>query len=136
MNKLKPVFPVLHFTVFAYTVWIMFSNYAFGASPPVTDGVIGQDNKAWMIGLINAYAFMLCVYVVVYYARLEILEHEHVLELPSNKLLRIIEFIIRFALVGVVALKIVSYHSLDDLFLFSFVLCLLLSERWTPNLGQ
>ncbi len=121
MNKLKPAFPAFYLAVFAYTVWVMFSNYAFGDSPPVVDGVVGEENKAWIIGLINVYAGLLCVYVIVYYARLEILEHEQVLSVPPNMFLRIVEFIIRFALVGVVALKILSYHALNDLFYLLFV---------------
>lgn len=105
----------------------MFCNYAFGEIPPVVEGVVGDPNKNWILGIINFYAFMLCLYVVVYYARLEMLEHDKNISLPQNKIVRFFEFVIRFALLGIVALKILSYSALDDLFLFSFVLCLLLS---------
>lgn len=125
--KVKPAFPLFYLTVFTYTVASMFYGYYHAAPPPALDGVIGQANRGWVQALVNFYAFMICIYIVIYYARIEILEHGHEMAASNKKVVRVIEFALRLMTIGVVALKIISYHALEDLFVFSAILCGLLS---------
>jgi len=127
LSKLKPVFPALYLCIFIYTVFNMYFGYVAGETPPIVNGVIGESNKAAVLWVTYVFAFFLCFYDVLYYARIEVFEHSHS---PPNEIpasIAFFEFIIRFVLVGIVALKIVKYDMLNGLFEFSAFVCLLIS---------
>ena len=123
--KMKPVFPALYFVVFLNAVYVMFKAFV-ASTPPIIDAVIGESNRQVVLGVIYIFAFVLCVYDVIYYARLEIFEHHEFLNLHRRSIVMIIEFLIRSILICIVALKVFKYALLDDVFLFSFAMCLLL----------
>ena len=121
--RLKSVFPLFYWIIFAYTVFMMFWNYCISDPPPMISAVNGEGNILVLVSIFKIYAFILCFYVVVYYARLEMLDNEASLSIPNKKWVFIVEFLLRLLLVSVVAFKVISYSGLHELFFFSSLLC-------------
>ena len=126
-ERLKPVFPILYLSVFIYTIVHMFLGYVSSEPPPIINGVIGSSNQATVLFITYVFAFLLCFYDIVYYARLEVFEHNYKPRKKIPPLKSFFEFILRLTLVSVVALKIIEYDALDDMFVFSAIVCLLIS---------
>lgn len=125
--RMKPVFPVLYLGVFTYTVVHMYMGYVSGDPPPIIKGVVGETNQQTVLWVTYIFAFLLCFYDVLYYARLEMFEHTHKPQRTIPPAIAFFEFSIRFLLVGIVALKVIQYDVLNDLFEFSAIMCLLIS---------
>jgi len=124
--KLKPVFPVLYLVVFLHAVLAMFLGFVSSPPDEMVSAVNGKTNKNFMLYTMYFFAGVLCLYDVVYYARLEILEHHQVSDSIVSSWVYFIEFIIRLLLISLVALKVFKYEFLEDVFLFSAIMCLLL----------
>ena len=133
--KIKPVFPLLYLCVFVWTVVSMYSALIFGEAPPIVNVVPGEFNQKTLFFFIAAFALVLCVYNVLYYAVLELFEHHETICSATPPLALIAEFALRFLLVGVVALKIVKYEAFNNLFLFVSVISFLLLV-WLLTLGK
>nr|VFK28471.1 MAG: hypothetical protein BECKMB1821G_GA0114241_103720 [Candidatus Kentron sp. MB]VFK32866.1 MAG: hypothetical protein BECKMB1821I_GA0114274_103718 [Candidatus Kentron sp. MB]VFK75930.1 MAG: hypothetical protein BECKMB1821H_GA0114242_10369 [Candidatus Kentron sp. MB] len=127
IRQLKPVFPVLYLSIFVYTISLMYIHYVTGDAPSIINGVIGDSNQQAMLWVTYIFAFFLCFYDVLYYARLEVFERSHLPTTTISPGIAFLEFVIRLALVSVVALKVFKYEALNDLFFFSAIVCLLIS---------
>ena len=126
-GRLKPVFPVLYLTIFVYTVVYMYVSYLDGVAPPIVQGVVGKTNQNTVLIITYIFAFFLCLYDIIYYVRLEVFEHHHKLKSNIRPITVFFEFTIRFILVGIVALKIIEYNVLNDLFVFSAIMSFIIS---------
>ena len=105
----------------------MFLGYVSSEAPPIINGVLGPGNQAAILFVTYIFAFLLCFYDIVYYARLEVFEHNYKPRKSISPLKSFFEFLLRLMLVGVVALKIIEYDALEDIFVFSAIVCFLIS---------
>jgi hypothetical protein len=124
--SIKPVFPALYLSVFIWTVVSMYMQLINGEKPAIVNSFPGATNQEAAFTIIAAFALVLCIYNILYYAVLEFFEHSESISPNTPVQVLILEFVVRFLLVSAVALKIMKYEVFDSLFVFAGTIGLLL----------
>lgn len=117
----KRAFPFLYFIVYLLTLYTLFYGFVSQPNPAILSSVSGHVNQMFIRLTFESFAFVVCLYMLAFYVRLEIFESSTV-TIPSNSSLstfaKICEFLFRLGAVAIVTAKILNWHVLSDIFLF------------------